>query len=244
MEFLWVWLFGLKTPISILCGVVILGCFINFLSARASGRGSGSLLTSLHIAIGVAVSWALIYSIPSPDYNVRVVYRDRPVDRPVIRKIVRITGKEVLTQTVRYTQDSRFDYCMDHNSDGNSTEDRLNFCKDWSKQYMEPRVVVQKVGVPVYSGIKTVTMMYSRDARVRWCNTNTNYTLDQCLTFAMKMESPPQVMVKYVHDSYQDIFQKCNDEGQIDVKDPNHIQLRNDRIKICGDLALQASHDH
>jgi hypothetical protein len=240
MTLLWVWLYGLKFPLGIICAVGIIACFLNFFSARASGKGEANLATTVHIGLGIALFWVAIYAIPAPDYTKQIVYRNRVVEKPVVKRY--IAQKQVLTRTIRVrdTQDARFHMCLDQKSTP-YTQDELNSCMNFSKEYDQPRVVVQKVNVPYYAGIKTV--MYTRDARVRWCMDKVG-DLKQCLDFAMKMEAGPQVQVKYVHDSYQEIFDKCNSTGTIPASDPNGTAIRNDRIKTCGQLALQASHDH
>jgi hypothetical protein len=242
MELLWIWLYGLKTPISVLCGVGILFTFIGFLSARSSGRGEASIVTTSYISLGLALFWAIVYAIPSPSYNKEIVYRDRVVVKPVVKRY--IAQKQVLTRTitVKDTQDARFNYCVDQ-YDGSKSISIMNQCMEFSKEYMQPRVVVQRVNIPVYSGVRTIIAPYTRDARVRWCYDKIS-DVDKCTAFAFKMEAGPQIQVRYVHDSYQDIFDKCNSTGTIPSSDANGTAIRNDRIKTCGELALRASHDH
>lgn len=232
MEFLWLWAFSLKTPISILCAVALAGCFINFLSARSSGRGENNLFWTLNAGIVIAVIWGLIYALPAPNYNVRTVVKEVPVAGRVVTKVI----------TQRYTQDSRFDYCMENRDKNNN--DNIDYCTTYSKLYMQPRIEIRNVvkEVPVYKGERVV--MYTRDARVRYCNEKTSMNLDECTAWAFKMEAGPQVQVRTVHDSYQQIFDKCNATGTIPGSDPNGTQVRNERIKTCGELALRASSSH
>lgn len=243
MTFLWLWLYSLKTPITVLCGLAIAGCFVNFLSARSSGRGGASLWGTLHIAIGLGLFWTAVYAIPSPTYDIKTVVKEVPKPYPVVKKY--IAQKLVLTRTVTVSnnQDTQFNWCMNQSMDKGSA-DKMNFCSDWSKRYMTPRVITRNIIKEVPTGVKVEYRPYTRDARVRWCHDTAGQDLDTCVKFAFRMEAGPQVQVRYVHDSYQDLFNRCNDEGKISVSDPNHIQLRNDRIRTCGELALRASHDH
>jgi hypothetical protein len=234
MEFLWLWAFSLKTPIGILCGLALAGCFLSFFAARSSGRGEANLTWTLNIGIIIALVWCAIYALPAPNYNVRTIVHETPVPGRV----------RVITRTItqRYTQDSRFDKCIENKTSPYSTTE-LNECMDFAKAYMEPRIITNTVvkKVPVYSGVQVKTVMYTRDARVRWCEEQTTHNLDECTAWAFKMESGPQIQVKTVHDSYQQLFDKCNSEGTIPMNDPNGSAIRNERLKICGDLALKAS---
>jgi hypothetical protein len=104
----------------------------------------------------------------------------------------------------------------------------------------QPRIIVKQVPVNVYSGIKTV--MFTRDARIRWCVERVTNDLDFCIKKAIDMEVPPQIRVKVVHDPYAKLFEQCNNIGSLEgIPDAQAAQLRNDRLRICTDMALRGS---
>lgn len=237
--FLWIWAYSLKTPISVLCAISIIACFLSWLSAK-SQRGEQNL-TTLHIGIVIALFWSGIYALPAPNYNIQTVVKEIPKPYPVVKKYVAQKQVLVRTITVRYTQDALFSQCINSRRDIDSERD---YCTDWSKRYMQPRVVEKITKVPVYSGVQVKTVMYTRDARVRWCQANVNISLDDCTTWAKKMEAPAQIEVRMIHDPYLKLFQECNNIGAISPNDGGKdrgAETRNERIKICTDMALRGS---
>lgn len=170
MEFLWLWAFSLKTPVSIICGVAIFVCLLSWLSAK-SQRGEQNM-TMVNIAISIAVFWSFIYAIPAPHYNVQTVIKDVPKPYPVVRTIRYVAQKQVLTRTItqQSTLDSKYDYCMDNLVRGATSIDDANNCRDWAKKYEEPRVVVKEVKVPVPSGIQVKIEHDTYAALFKQCN--------------------------------------------------------------------------
>lgn len=185
MEYVLVWIYGLKFPITILCVVGIVGCFLSFLSSRAQGRGGDNFGVVLSIGIGLSIVWALIYAMPPVDYNKveKVVYKTKVVEKPVVKKVISYT--KTITKFKHPKRDERVEYCREHYSNSMG----LNSCTDW----------------------------------------------------AIRMELPQQVQVKkiIVKPKFQEVFEKCNNFAIPDV--PNGAQIRNERIKRCGAIALAAS---
>jgi hypothetical protein len=198
----------------------------------------------INIGIVIAVFWALVYSLPSPQYDIKTTIKEVLKPYPVVRTFRYVAQKQVLTKTVRYTEDSRFNFCI-HQKTTPYSKDEMNECMNFAKAYMQPRTVIQQVRIPIYSGVQIKTVMWTRDARVRWCAENVSgMSLEDCTSWAKTMEGPAQIQVKIQHDPYLTLFKECNNIGTIVDNDGGTGQgaiVRNDRLKICEDVALRGS---
>lgn len=240
MTLLWLWVYGLKFPLGILCGVGIFACFLGFVHASKTSRPGDpkSFFTSVYIAITIGVIWALIYAIPSPTYDQKVVEKVKVVEKkvPMVRTVTKYAGTKIVYRLPDVMQ--RTMWCNDH------TQNSLEDCTTWSKRFEEPRIVVktQRVEVPVYKGIREVPM--KKERLIIYClsvakDRGWNYNLDDCADWSKKvMGQDVKVVVK--HDSYMDIFKWCNETYSIDGE-PNAGQLRNERLKVCQDAAMKGS---
>jgi len=166
----------------VFCGATIL----RNISARGEA-GMAAPVCFLLLAAMVSMFWA----IPAPDYDMKIVYRDKIVEKKV--PVVKFTATKVITKVPLYKE--TFLDCMDHVEDSSSSNAQCH------RQALE--------------------------------------------AVRASQPQPREVVKRFIqHDPYQELFKACNDYDLDDTfkKDPvEGARLRNERLRICHNNALQAS---
>jgi len=115
--------------------------------------------------------------------------------------------------------------------------------------------VVKKVPVRVYSGVKVIQNPSTYQSVYDSCISSTSYRVDPdtmklCHEQAMTASNPAQqVKVVYKFNSFKELYDNCNNGFTIraDTRGPNGeppAMIRNQRIELCGKIALEGSRTH
>jgi hypothetical protein len=246
VEFLWLFAYNLKFPVTIAAGVGLLLSTVMFLQGLAANNRSAAKSGDPRVAWGVfsglvfGLLWMGIYAVPSPTYNVKYVDRPVTIEKKVLVKVY--AG----TRVVEPTWDQRLKYCID------TIGSNLDRCEKFANDSKKP-LVVKKV-------VRTITNYVDTpfEQNVKWCNDKTQKTLDDCTIWAKDMmNAHPKVVTKTItkevpvfkgeriivkKDTFYELFKKCGDEYSLDRAPPAQFgALRNERMKICKDVALAGS---
>lgn len=78
----WVFLHNLREPVAAFCVLGIVLCIMA--AARSTySRDSSSSVGLIHVGVILAVLASVMWAIPAPDYDVKIVYKDREVEKRV-----------------------------------------------------------------------------------------------------------------------------------------------------------------
>lgn len=239
MTFLWVWAYGLRGPITYLCMAGLFICFVMFVHAmkqNSQNRSGTYSLGSVHAAVIIGFIWALFYAMPAPEFDKTVVYKDRVVEKPVVKKVVAVTRTITKTITKYPDRNNNVAWC------NNNTQHDIDWCTNWAIKMEQPRIIVRNIiqKVPVYSGTKVVQIFPSRNQNISWCvGKRGDGYIEECTDWAIKLEKP-NVIVKVVKPAYMDVYKWCNENYSLNgIKDAEAGKLRNERLAICADVALK-----
>lgn len=247
MEFLWVWAYNMSGPLTWVIGGALLICLIVFAQSMtaANQRAGGSVsLGSVYAALVLGLIGAIVYSIPSPTYDQKIVYKDRVkvVEKPVVKKVVAV--KQTITRTITKnpTRDTRVSQCL-----ARSDMTREN-CTTWAIRMEKPRIIEKRINVHHYKtiykdGKMIVEKFPAYDERLRYCLENAKrYSYSDCHNLALEAPAAKpiiQTRVVKIPSKYEDVFKYCNEKFSLDGT-PNAAAIRNERLKIC-DAAARAA---
>jgi hypothetical protein len=256
VEFLWLFAYNLQGPITIGAGIGLALCSVMFLQGLAANNrsptrgGDPRVAWSVISGIILSIVWASISAIPSPTYDVKIVEKTVPIQ--VIKKVpVYIGGTKIVYKEP--TWDARFKYCHDEVSNN------MESCMEFANTAKSPKIVEKKVPIKVYSGIKVVEKPAVYPTEFRHCIENfSNVSMESCKEYATdSVNSRPRVVTKNIirnvpvfrgekiivkKDTYFDLWKRCNEAFSLERAPPNQFgALRNERMKICKDVALAGS---
>jgi hypothetical protein len=208
LEFLWVWVFNMREPITylgtlgiLICiGVMINGAVVRGNTDPHSTPNEDARWRQIAAVQGtgiLALLMVLLLSIPNPQYNVRTVIQRVPV-RVEVPRVQWRGGTRVITRTVPSRYQALYTECM------------------------------RGQDVPSVSSTS---------------ETHTDYRLisRQChyQSLAGAGIRPERAVVR---SSYMEIFQWCNENYSLNGLPENRKALvRNERLRICAQAALQGS---
>lgn len=136
----WVFLYNLRLPIAAFC---LLGIALCVMAAARSqfSRDSSSSVGLIHVGVTLAILASVMWAIPAPDYDVKIVYKDREVEKRVPVPVYKGV-KEVPS-----TYQTIFDKCI-NSANVRADGDLLKQCHQQAREASTPAPAVKVVYKP------------------------------------------------------------------------------------------------